>query len=206
MAKTNFVLIDFENVQPKDMALLLGGPFKVKVFLGSLQTKIPVALVTALQPLGSEVEYIRVEGNGSNALDFHIAYYIGRLAGEFPDAFFHIISNDSGFDPLIKHLKAQRIFSARSSTIAEIPLFKSTAPAPAPAPAYNTEEKLDSVILKLTGQKASKPRKLKTLEATIRNYFANNIADDELQHILRGLTGRGVVVINEGGVTYRLPG
>lgn len=200
MVRTNFVLIDFENVQPKDMALMLDGPFKVKIFLGSLQTKIPVALVTALQPFGSEVEYIRVEGNGSNALDFHIAFYIGRLAAEFPDAFFHIISNDSGFDPLIKHLKAQKIFSARSSTIADIPLFKSTSPA------SSTEERVDSVITKLTGQKASKPKNLKSLKATIRNYFASKLADDELQHILHGLTRRGIVVINEDGVAYRLPG
>jgi hypothetical protein len=29
--KTNYVLIDYENVQPKDLALLKEGPFKVKV-------------------------------------------------------------------------------------------------------------------------------------------------------------------------------
>jgi hypothetical protein len=29
MARINFVLIDFENVQPKDIGLLVGGPFKI---------------------------------------------------------------------------------------------------------------------------------------------------------------------------------
>ena len=31
---THFVLIDYENVQPKELALLRGGPFKVKLFSG----------------------------------------------------------------------------------------------------------------------------------------------------------------------------
>ena len=49
--RTNFVLVDFENVQPKDIGLLKDGPFKVKVFLGPNQSTIPVALATALDPL-----------------------------------------------------------------------------------------------------------------------------------------------------------
>jgi hypothetical protein len=50
--RTNFVLVDFENVQPKDIGLLKDGPFKVKVFLGPNQSKIPVSLAAALQSLG----------------------------------------------------------------------------------------------------------------------------------------------------------
>ena len=38
--RTNFVLIDFENVQPKDLGLLKDGPFIVKLFLGPNQSKI----------------------------------------------------------------------------------------------------------------------------------------------------------------------
>jgi hypothetical protein len=37
--KTNFVLVDFENVQPKNVSLLSGGPFEIKVFLGANQAK-----------------------------------------------------------------------------------------------------------------------------------------------------------------------
>lgn len=58
MARTNYVLIDFENVQPKDLGLLAGGPFKIKVFVGKKQNRMPLDLVCALQPFGSEAEYI----------------------------------------------------------------------------------------------------------------------------------------------------
>jgi len=62
-------LVDFENVQPKDIALLKNGPFKVKVFLGPNQSKIPVSLAVALQTLGAPAEYIVLETAGNNALD-----------------------------------------------------------------------------------------------------------------------------------------
>lgn len=91
--RTNFVFVDFENVQPEDLALLKDGPFKVKVFLGPNQGKVPVAIAAALQPLGENAEYIMLESAGKNALDFHIAYYLGLLVPQEPAAFFHIILN-----------------------------------------------------------------------------------------------------------------
>jgi hypothetical protein len=78
--RTEFVLIDFENTQPEAVASLNGGRYKVKVFLGAQQAKIPLAMARALQALGPHAEYIQINGNGNNAVDFHIAYYIGRLA------------------------------------------------------------------------------------------------------------------------------
>jgi hypothetical protein len=71
--KTNFVLIDLENVQPKNISLLNGGPCKIKIFLGGNQAKFPVDMARALQIFGPDAEYIHIEGNGNNALDFHIA-------------------------------------------------------------------------------------------------------------------------------------
>jgi hypothetical protein len=39
-AKTEHILIDYENVQPSDLALVDSGPFRVKIFLGPRQDKI----------------------------------------------------------------------------------------------------------------------------------------------------------------------
>ena len=99
--KTKYLLIDYENVQPKNLSLLNGIPFKVWIFLGSHQTKIPVELVKNLQDLGKDVEYVQISGNGSNALDFHIAFTIGELSQSDPGAYFYIVSKDTGFDRLI---------------------------------------------------------------------------------------------------------
>jgi hypothetical protein len=218
MPRPNFVLIDFENVQPKDIELLEGGPYKVKVFLGATQTKIPTELARSLQPFGGDAEYIQIDGNGSNALDFHIAFYIGKLAAQIPDAFFHIVSKDTGFDPLIKHLKSKNIFCARSAKISDIPLIKSFQNSKPSARPVKSEQqpvqkvlkpteksKVDSIIEKLVSQKASKPRTLKTLGSTIKAHFANQIADNDLHHLIKILTQRGIVKVLDGKVTYRLP-
>ena len=122
--QTNYMLIDLENVQPASLAGLDAEFFKVLIFVGASQTKIRFELASVAQKLGDRAAYIKISGNGSNALDFHIAYYIGRLAQQDPTAYFHIISKDTGFDPLIEHLKSQKIGATRSKDISEIPLHK----------------------------------------------------------------------------------
>src|SRR5258705_6006839 len=108
-AALNYVLIDYENVQPKELHLLREGAFRVRIFLGPKQTKIPLHMATALQPLGTNVEYVLLESGGPNALDFHIAFYLGELSRQEPSAHFHMLSKHGGFDPLIKHLYGRGI-------------------------------------------------------------------------------------------------
>jgi len=196
--RTNFVLVDFENVQPKDLGLLKDGPFKVKVFLGPNQSKIPVTLAAALQSLGDNAEYVVLETAGSNALDFHIAYYIGVLSSEDPAAFFHIISKDSGFDPLMKHLKGKKIFAQRSTCIAEIPYFK-------PALPVTPEAQIEVVVADLIRRKASKPRTQKTLLSTLHALFKKELSEQQLSQLFASLCSRGVVKVEGTKVSYELP-
>ena len=121
---THYVLIDFENVQPRNLELLTKHPFKVFVFVGANQTKVPFDLADSMQLLGNNARYIKISGNGQNALDFHIAYYVGELAAKDPDAHFHVISKDKGFDQLIKHLNSRQIRIQREKDLAEIPLLR----------------------------------------------------------------------------------
>lgn len=144
-ARTNYVLIDYENVQPTDARLLNRDDVRVWVFVGANQKSVLTDLVTELQVLGTRARYERCSGNGSNALDFHIAYVLGQLSRDDPAGFFHIISKDTGFDPLIAYLKQQKIFGARAASISQMPLFKSmaasvhtAAAAPPPLPASAT--------------------------------------------------------------------
>lgn len=196
--KTQYVLVDFENVQPKNVGLLSGGRFKVKVFLGSNQGKVPLELASALQSLGSDAEYVQITGNGSNALDFHIAYYIGRLSAEDSGADFHVISKDTGFDPLIKHLKGKGISCQRWKAVTDIPLLKIANPV-------STPEKVDAVIGNLVKRKSARPRTLKTLRSTIQSIFVNKLEDDEVDRLVEQLKGRGVIKVTDSKLQYKLP-
>ena len=146
----HFFLIDFENVQPTGIGSLVPGSCKIMIFLGQNQSKVPVALSRVLQPLGADVEYLQISGSGSNAVDFHIAFYIGRLAMSHPDARFTIVSKDTGFDPLVKHLTSLKIACIRAASMSgpmkssspkATPVLKPTAAKPAsaakPKPAKN---------------------------------------------------------------------
>lgn len=112
-----YVLIDFENVQPSGLGSLKPNEFHIKVFAGAHQNKVELGLAQALQPFGSDAEYIQVVGTGKDALDFHIAFYIGRLSMEQPGASFTIVSRDTGFDPLVKHLAKLGIACKRTGSI-----------------------------------------------------------------------------------------
>src|SRR6185369_111941 len=114
--RTNFVLIDSENVKPENIEKLKHEPFRVVVFVGANLKRLDFPIAKAVQSLGSKGEYVQISGHGPGALDFHIAYFIGKLAAAHPDAYFHIISKDKGFDPLIKYLKEQKIFCSRSAS------------------------------------------------------------------------------------------
>ena len=196
--RTNYVLIDYENVQPEAMMVLNKEHFKVMVFVGANQAKVTFEVASALQHMGERAEYIKISGNGSNALDFHIAYYIGLLAAKEPEAYFHVVSKDTGFDPLIQHLKTKKILACRSRDVTDIPIVK----------ASNTKspsEKAAVVIADLKRRGASKPRAVKTLTSTISSMFQKQLSEQELISLLDELKAQGLITIAGTKVSYTLP-
>ena len=196
--KNNYVLIDYENVQPKNLELLKGHEFIIKVFVGASQIKVPVDLAVALQAFGDKAEYIQISGNGPNALDFHIAYYMGKISAEDNEAYFHIISKDRGFDPLIKHVKSKKIHAQREKDISEIPLLKISNAKP-------KDERIDAIIVSLKGRGTSKPRRVKTLSNTINSLFMKKLEENELNGLIAELKRRKVIKVDDTKVSYNLP-
>ena len=195
---TNYVLIDFENVQPKNLEILSNHPFKVFVFVGANQTRVPYDLAAAMQNLGDDASYIKISGNGQNALDFHIAFYIGRLSREDPKGYFHIISKDKGFDPLIRHLRDKKVNIHRHKDLAEIPVLRMSS-------ATNNDDKIDAITKNLAGRGQSRPRKVKTLANTINSLFTKKLQENDLMALVKELEARKYIIINQDRVSYRLP-
>jgi len=195
--RTNYVLIDFENVQPKNLEILKGHNFKVVVFVGDQQTKIPFELAQEMQTIGNDAEYVKISGNGSNALDFHIAFYIGFIAKEDPNAYFHIISKDTGFDPLIKHLKTKNIRALREKSITEIPFLKINN-------SKSQSERIAAIVEHLKARGNSKPRTIKTLSNSINSLFAQTLEEPELSALVQALIKKKYVIQDGTKVTYKL--
>ncbi|MBX3625036.1 MAG: hypothetical protein KF892_08505 [Rhizobacter sp.] len=196
--RTNYVLIDYENVQPETLAGLDAEHFKVLLFVGPNQSKIPFELATAMQRLGERAEYIKISSSAKDALDLHIAFYIGELATKEPAAYFHIISRDTGFDPLIQHLKTRRISALKSKGLEDIPLLKATN-------ASSTTEKVEVVVANLRQRGASKPRGLKTLTSTVASLFQKKLTEAEIAELLQALQKQGLITVSGNKVSYSLP-
>ncbi len=224
MLKTNYILIDYENVQVKSLDLVKGEHFHVFVFLGAKNTKLPVELVLAMKALGNRGDYIAIETSGANALDFHIAFYLGFLVTTDPTGFFHIISNDTGFDPLIKYLKANKVLAARSVSIEDMPCFaKSSTTESVPnngtgdgvgkkkqnnAVANLAIDQLINIVLEdLAKRKASKPSTSQALINTIRSKLGKDITIADVDKVFHELIKRGYVLVDAVGnkISYELP-
>ncbi|MGH8398696.1 MAG: PIN domain-containing protein [Gammaproteobacteria bacterium] len=197
--RTNYILVDYENVQPEALAQLDAEHFKVIVFVGASQTKVTFEAAKALQQMGEKAQYIQISGNGPNALDFHIAFYIGQLAKGEPMPYFHILSKDTGFDPLIKHLNTKGIQVSRSRDIKGISIVKV-------ANLKSLDERLNVIVSRLQRLGVAKPRTVKTLSSTVNSMFQKQLSDQELAALIKGLENNGWIEITGTKVSYSLPG
>lgn len=92
------VLVDFENVQPslEALAKLAPGFTDVWLFHGPHQAKQAQAFAAS----HARVTLVPRSGQGPNALDFHVAFYLGYVAAKHPDAELVVVANDRGYDPM----------------------------------------------------------------------------------------------------------
>ncbi|MBP0631330.1 PIN domain-containing protein [Cupriavidus sp. AcVe19-1a] len=158
------VLVDFESVQDIDFSQLAGS--RLVVFAGEVQRKVPIEVAMGLQALGERARWVRSSGVGPNALDFHIAFEIGRMVEKGEKGPVFVLSRDRGFDSLLTWLGtelgiyARRVTSlaeafgagpadtsqasdqARPSTTPAQPVRGALAPAPAASPKPSEKAKL----------------------------------------------------------------
>ena len=193
---TNYVLIDYENVKADNLHLLTQHPFKVMIFVGANQSRIPIDLAIQVQSL--QAEYVKMSGTGPNALDFHIAFYVGLLSERDPDPYFHIVSNDKGFDPLLKHLKSRKTKAYRVADVSEL------LPLRIPMSA-DDKERIDTVIKDLSARGSSRPRRVKTLTSTIHALFKGSLEEKKVSPLIKKLQAAGYVVVNGERISYKLP-
>lgn len=196
MLRTNYVLIDYENVQPADLETLHVPQVHVLLFVGANQTKISVDIVMALQAMEGSGRIVRCSANGPNALDFHIAYYCGEIAAQDKNAFLHIVSRDTGFDPLIAHMKGQKVFAQRVESIAQISFLQAVH-------AKSPGERV-ALVLAHFRKGVSRPRSLKTLSSTISAVFRKALSEQEVEAVVAELQKRKAVTVENGKLVYAI--
>jgi PIN domain len=118
--KKTILFVDFENIQNLDLSIVQKQDIDIKIFLGQSQNKITLELVRNTQHFGERVEWIKIEGTGSNSLDFYIAFYLGKFFKDFGNCSFVILSKDKGFDPLVEYICKQNVNCQRIQSLLEL--------------------------------------------------------------------------------------
>lgn len=214
------LLVDYENVQKLDLAAIPPHA-NVRIFVGASQAKVPMALVEQAQALGTRLAWVRIEGQGPNALDFHIGYYLGEFLAASPRTEHVILSRDRGFDPLVRHLVGRGFHVRRiagQGEIGGVPKAAAaghgrdsgTVPARAQPPgasrgaaATGTAERV--MVVRNLGKidKNRRPRRRRTLESQIAAYFQKKLSAAAVTAVVEELTRGGLIVIDDAGrVTY----
>ncbi len=189
---SKLLLVDFENVHQVDLAHL-DEHFNVIIFVGLVQKTIPIELVVSAQKLGSRVEWQRVEGNGSNALDFYIACYLGRVLEKSPTQHCIVLSKDKGFDPLLRHLSKIGLKCKRINSLLEL------EPESAAAEEPNYKRVLDQLG---KTEKKLRPRKRTTLSTYISFMFQNNIPQADVDRIIDIFFANKLISEANNRITY----
>ncbi len=186
------LLVDFENVQQVDLGRL-DENYHVVILVGSSQKSVPIDLVASAQRLGDRVDWQRVDGNGSNALDFYIACHLGRVIEKSPSLHCIVLSKDKGFDPLLRHLNKNGLKCKRINSLLELEPKSAT-----------TEEPNYKRVFELLSksEKKSRPRKRATLAQHISSMFQKNIAQRDVDRIIDILFANKMISESNNTISY----
>lgn len=208
---THWLLVDYENIQPafRDESL---SNTRLVVFHGAQQRDAPAKLKSQLSSIPAE--FVRCTKTGKNALDFHLTYYLGRLAAQHPKDDFYVLSKDKGYDPLIEHLKNA---GADVRRLEHAPSFKSKAPPSprskpsAPNGVAATKQAAGQLPPVATVRKAlqsvpNRPRNTARLRNWVNSRFNKDLSDAAFAALLNNLTRRNVIVLQGNNVRYETPG
>ncbi|MBX7120611.1 MAG: hypothetical protein K1X42_00630 [Opitutaceae bacterium] len=207
----NHIFVDFENVQEINLNMPTNVAMSLVLFVGEKQRSLKTDLVEQLLSRAANIQLVRLTSSGKNALDFTLAYHLGRTMAGAPTEYFHVVSKDKGFDVLVEHLKGQGHKIERYNAFADMPFLRSvqTAPGQLGAPRDQVapaRDKLEEFVNNLKLHPAARPKTEKTLRRHLHSHFGSNLTDEQLDVELDKLKKRsGISIDAKGSVSYRLP-
>jgi hypothetical protein len=199
------LLVDYENVGRVDLAAIPSG-VRVPFFFGASQKTVPTEFLKAALKLGERFVPIDIEGQGKNALDFHIAFYLGEYLEKSPTSRCIVLSKDKGFDPLIKHLVGRGFDVRRAATLADtfaspVPIISIKASTAAKTKA-SPDRRADVLQWLKDSPKNRRPRKRKGLAAHLFNHFGKKIPEADIQAFIDQLVADKQLGDTKGSITY----
>ncbi len=196
------LLVDFENIGKIDLTAVPDG-IKVALFFGAAQKSVPREFMEAALKLRERFEHINAAGQGKNALDFHIAYYLGEYLTKSPRAECVILSRDKDFAPLVKHLVLRGFAVRTANTLRDAfpprQAQETRRAAPSRAPGAAQE---DALAWLAGSAKNRRPRTRKALAAHLYSHFSKKRSEADIQATIDRLLASGQLTEANGRITY----
>lgn len=206
-----YAFIDYENLNSLN-GLELQNYERIFLFLGPKQEHLKLS-----EKFNDEVNItlITVKNVSENNLDFHIAYYLGKLDATIDKNIeFHILSKDKGYDGLchfIKHRREARVCS-RKALDTQLQNNLETKVLALPSPIDIEKEKVNQIFQEYKSFMAKREKKhLPTKPLTLRNNIHNqtrlkNLSKQETNDIITKIIDRlsqeKILKITETKVSY----
>jgi hypothetical protein len=192
MPRTNYIFVDFENVQETELDRIAQKPVIVVLVLGVRHKNLPVELVKSLLKYHAQVELVETGRGGKNALDLVLAQHIGEARKADPHGYFHIVSRDKDFDALIGHLKDSSTLAARHAAFRDIPVL------------MNAAERVSRLAKQFNANLNNRPKKRDTLESQIQAVFGKVLSPEEMQATVNELMRQKIITLSaKGEVAYK---
>jgi len=185
MPRTQYIFIDYENVSESDLSRISGKPVRVFMILGTRHKKLPTSLFLFAQDHPEQVRIIQTPVEGRNALDFVLTLELGRILSTDPEGYFHIVSKDTDFDSVVRHLKGEKKLIARHASLTEIPALRTP------------EERLAHIKAELSDSTKSRPSTRKTLENKIQSVFENKAEPEFIEKTIKHFVQAGILDFTE---------
>jgi len=196
--RQNYIFVDYENVQDLDLNLIAGKAVKVILIVGTQRKTVPATLARQLHKYKEQVEWVESEGTSPNALDLVLAYQVGLYVKLDPAGYFHVLSRDKDYDPLIAHLRTNKILATRDEELSKVPVLIDPRSLP-------LNERVEYVRGRLEKNKASRPARKKTLASTVHAICHKQLGQEQVDEILNSLEQRNALKFGPNGtVTYNI--
>ena len=172
------ILVDYENVSTTEGlkgAEYLNENDTLIIFYSQCCEKIRAEYIELIEQSQCEFKTYKLARIGKNALDFHIAYYLGIKSSE--EVYHYILSKDKGYDPLIASINknSKRIIAKRIISLDDLQVNEEKSISP--------EYKI--LVNKInTFAKSKRPKSESKLKTFIQNQIFPNMKVEEIMNLI----------------------
>ena len=179
-----YYLVDCENIQPHINKNNISSDVNIILFYSAGQSYF----VERAHKAHEKITKIEVKNPGKNSLDFHLVSYLTRLIDKKPSEEFIIVSNDHGFDTILKTFREEEGVLCKRDGLLSIPL--DCVPNGVPNALY--QKAVESILSTML------PKNKQKLFNFLKNYFPK-YSDKEIYGVIEKLFKCKDILLSKNG-------